>query len=272
MIGQKIVLDTVDKWVQAGTMPRFLIISGPRGGGKYTVSKEIAKKLNATAVASGTLISDVREAIATAYKSVNPVVYIFTEADKMSTAAMNALLKVTEEPPRKAYFILTVENQGNVLATLISRATSISLTGYTADELDEFFEKRTKTKNPLVRKICSTPGMMLQLEKEHVDELVLFCDTIVDNVQAVTGVNALKIVQRIKLKDGGQGYDPDLFFECMKYVLFERVREGNALQTTYARMLCITYEYHRKLKVTGTKKDAVLDMWILAMRGIGGEV
>lgn len=266
MIGQRALLDTVDKWVQADTTPRFIIISGPKGGGKYTASREIAKKLHATPVMSGLLVADVREAIATAYKSVNPVVYIFTDADKMSTAAMNALLKVTEEPPRKAYFILTVENLGNVLATLISRATTLSLTSYTAEELDEFFEERTVQKNPLVRQICSTPGMMLQLEKENVDELLSFCSTIVDNVQLVTGVNALKIVQRIKLKDGGPGYDADLFFECMKYVLFERVREGDALQQLYATMLKLTYEYHRKLKITGTKKDAVLDMWILAMR------
>lgn len=270
MIGQNSILSTTDTWIEKGQVPRFLIISGGRGSGKTTLVKEIARRMKAYLIECGSSVDAVREAVNNCYKCSATTVYLFDDADAMSTAAKNAMLKITEEPPRQAHFIVTVRNSENMLETLRSRATNISMQPYTSAELDLFYDKYTHKKNQLIREVCDAPGMMLEMEKINVEELINFCETIVDNIRQVTGVNAFKIVQRIRLKEEGEGYDPELFFHCMKYVLLERLREGRALGDELmmcARMLNTTCRYHREFNLTGVKKDATLDMWVLEMRG-----
>jgi hypothetical protein len=214
-------------------------------------------------------VDSVREAVKNCYKCSAPTVYLFRDADRMSTAAKNAMLKITEEPPRQAHFIVTVQNAENMLETLRSRATNLQIAPYTAEELDLFYHDYTHKQNRLIREVCDVPGMMLEMEKIDVDELMEFCNTIVDNIQTVTGVNAFKIVQRIRLKEDGNGYGPELFFHCMKYALLERIGDNNVSHEaaiTFCNMLTATCKYHREFNITGVKKDATLDMWVLEMR------
>jgi len=272
MIGQNLTLNTVDYWIRTDQVPRFMIISGSRGSGKATLSKEISRRMRAYLIECELSVDAVREAVKNCYKCSVPTVYLFRDADKMSTAAKNAMLKITEEPPRQAHFIVTVQNAHNMLETLRSRATNVSMAPYTSDELDMFYNDHVHKKNPLIREVCDVPGMMLELEKVDVEELMDFCNTIVDNIQQVTGVNAFKIVQRIRIKEDGKGYDPELFFHCMKYVLMCRMTQSVSAGTdpkeamTLSRMLVTTCKYHQEFNMTGVKKDATLDMWVLEMR------
>ena len=269
MIGQTSTLNTVDYWIKTDQVPRFMIISGPKGGGKATLSKEISRRMRAYLIECELSVDSVREAVKNCYKCSAPTVYLFRDADKMSTAAKNAMLKITEEPPRQAHFIGTVQNAENMLETLRSRATNLAIAPYTAEELDIFYHDYTHKRNRLIREVCDTPGLMLEMEKIDVEELLEFCNTVVDNIQTVTGVNAFKIVQRIKLKEDGNGYDPELFFHCMKFVLMRRVMDLGADvrdATMWANMLAITSRYHQEFNITGVKKDATLDMWVLEMR------
>lgn len=269
MIGQSATLNTVDYWIKTDQVPRFMIISGPKGGGKATLSKEISRRMRAYLIECELSVDAVREAVKNCYKCSAPTVYLFRDADKMSTAAKNAMLKITEEPPRQAHFIVTVQNADNMLETLRSRATNLQIAPYTAEELDIFYHDYTHKQNRLIREVCAVPGMMLEMEKIDIEDLLEFCNTIVDNIQTVTGVNAFKIVQRIRLKEEGDGYDPELFFHCMKYTLMRRVNdpgETTQEQQRFVRMLRTTALYHREFNITGVKKDATLDMWVLEMR------
>ena len=269
MVGQNSTLNTVDYWIKTDAVPRFMIISGDRGSGKATLSKEISRRMRAYLIECELSVDAVREAVKNCYKCSAPTVYLFRNADKMSTAAKNAMLKITEEPPRQAHFIVTVQNAENMLETLRSRATNIQMAPYSANELDLFYHDYTHKKNQLIRDVCSVPGMMLEMEKIDVEELLNFCDTIVDNIQTVTGVNAFKIVQRIRLKEDGNGYDPELFFHCMKYALLSRIMDTQTDvrdATLWANMLAKTSRYHQEFNITGVKKDATLDMWVLEMR------
>lgn len=269
MVGQKSILNTVDIWLRQGSVPRFMILSGDKGSGRATLSKEIARRMRAYLIECELSVDAVRDAVKNCYKCSAPTVYLFRDADKMSTAAKNAMLKITEEPPRQAHFIVTVQNSENMLETLRSRATNIPMNPYTEEELDQFYHDYTHKKNPLIREVCTVPGMMLEMEKIDVEELLEFCNTIVDNIQQVTGVNAFKIVQRIKLKEDGQGHDPELFFHCMKYVLLQRVTDEQMPadeRRKLSLMLMTTSKYHREFNLTGVKKDATLDMWVLEMR------
>lgn len=269
MVGQKDILNNVDYWIKTDTVPRFMIVSGVKGSGKATLAKEIARRMRAYLVECELSVDAVREAVKNCYKCAGTTVYLFRDADKMSTAAKNAMLKITEEPPRQAHFIVTVQNGENMLETLRSRATNIQMAPYSADELDLFYHDYTHKQNHLIREVCDVPGIMLEMEKIDAEELIDFCNTIVDNIQQVTGVNAFKIVQRIKLKEDGQGHDPELFFHCMKYALLQRALEDDKAvddALKYARMLNTTCKYHQEFNITGVKKDATLDMWVLEMR------
>lgn len=271
MVGQKDILNNVDYWIDTDTVPRFIILSGVKGSGKTTLAKEVARRMKAYFVECELSVDAVREAVKNCYKCAGTTVYLFKDADKMSTAAKNAMLKITEEPPRQAHFVVTVQNSENMLETLRSRATNIQMAPYTADELDSFYDNYTHKKNHLIREVCDIPGMMLDMEKIDVEELLNFCDTIIDNIQQVTGVNAFKIVQRIRLKEDGEGHDPELFFHCMKYALMQRVLDeeiSNEERKRLSRMLVITSKYHQEFNMTGVKKDATLDMWVLEMREV----
>lgn len=269
MVGQKAILDNVDYWIKTDTVPRFMIVSGGKGSGKATLAKEIARRMRAYLVECELSVDAVREAVKNCYKCAGTTVYLFKDADKMSTAAKNAMLKITEEPPRQAHFIVTVQNGENMLETLRSRATNIQMAPYSADELDLFYHDYTLRKDRAIRGICEVPGMMLEMEKIDVVDLIEFCNTIIDNIQQVTGVNAFKIVQRIRIKEDGQGYDPELFFHCMKFCLHSRIKEillHQDMRLKFARMLKVTSKYHQEFNITGIKKDSTLDMWVLEMR------
>lgn len=66
-------------------------------------------------------------------------VYVIEEADTMNAAAQNAMLKLLEEPPAHAAFLLLAENPGTLLETVRSRCVEINLTEGpgAAPELDE---------------------------------------------------------------------------------------------------------------------------------------
>lgn len=270
MIGQNDILNNVDYWVKTNTVPRFMIVSGGKGCGKATIAREITRRMKAYLIECELSVDAVREAVKNCYKCAGPTVYLFRDADGMSTAAKNAMLKITEEPPRQAHFIVTVQNSENMLETLRSRATNIQMAPYSAKELDTYYDKYVTKKNPLIRQVCDVPGMMNEMEKINVEELLEFCISIVVNIQQVTGVNAFKIVQRIKLKEEGDGYDPELFFHCLKWTLLERIKiaEDKELRRIWAQMLMVTCKYHRQFNMTGIKKDSTLDMWILEMRDV----
>lgn len=272
MIGQVNNLQTINQWWAMDEVPRFIIISGAPGSGRYTLTKQIAKITHSYLVENGLGVDDVREAVKNCYRCAGRTIYLFRNADKMSTAAKNALLKITEEPPRQAHFVVTVQNSENMLETLRSRATAMPMEAYTAEELDIFYHNYTNKMGEEIRRLSDTPGMMLELEKIDYQGLLDFCNTVVENINVVTGVNAFKIGQRIRIKEEGDGWDPDLFFHVLTQVLLQKAldpsRRNKQSALRYSKMLQITRRYYREFNMTGLKKDSTLDMWILAMREV----
>ena len=109
MIGQKRLKEELNHIWNEGGLPRFMIIAGMKGQGKKTFAKEIAKSLSYNIAEIDTKIDSIRSMIETAYSQTSPIIYLITDADDMSLGAKNSLLKVIEEPPQQAYFIMTLE-------------------------------------------------------------------------------------------------------------------------------------------------------------------
>jgi DNA polymerase-3 subunit gamma/tau len=155
VVGQEHVTLTLAREVQQGRVVHAYLFAGPRGTGKTTTARIIAKVLNCPdlgadgepcnrcnsclAIAEGTSL-DVIELDAASHNKVEDVreiranvgtvastggarrVYILDEAHMLSRAAANALLKTLEEPPEHAYFVMATTEPYKLPDTIRSRA------------------------------------------------------------------------------------------------------------------------------------------------------
>lgn len=161
-LGNEKVKEQISFLMNSKRLPHAIIIEGESGIGKTTFAREIAAAL--VCRASGTRpcyscpqcnkaekgyhpdifeyrpgggaksfhVDIVRNVISDIYISPNEAeykVYILCNAHFMNESAQNALLKVLEEPPQYAVFILTVENRSAMLETVLSRSVVLSVGG-----------------------------------------------------------------------------------------------------------------------------------------------
>ena len=269
MIGQTKVLENI-KRIANGNFPRFSIICGQKHGGKKLIAKEIAKTLNAQLISTDVKVDTIRDIIKLAYKQTEPTVYLLADADKMSLAAKNALLKITEEPPQKAYFIMTITDINNTLQTLRSRGTILNLDPYTPDELLRYADEKgydlNEAEEHIVTNICTVPGEIDLIVRYNIIEFYKFVETVIKNIGVVNGANAFKIASRFNYKEGDGGWDISLFFKAIMYASRQLMIEtpSRELKDT----IKVTSKYLSQLNINGVNKSSTVDMWILETRGV----
>ena len=117
MIGQKYLKKYVQTLIDEDNFPRFSIFVGPKGSGKKRFLREYFEGI----YPEDNKVEKKKKIIDMAYK-VSHKTFIIPDADDMSNAAKNALLKVVEECPNDNYFIMTLEDEVNTLGTIRSRA------------------------------------------------------------------------------------------------------------------------------------------------------
>lgn len=265
MIGQEQLLNDISLLVDRDTFPRFCILTGPRGSGKKLIAHHIGDILKCTVVNAGTTVTDIRTVIDNCYNLTSATLYIMADADNMSVQAKNALLKVTEEPPNRSYFIITLEDINNTLETIRSRAVTFQLEPYTPEQLVEYaISKQYDTDINIIEEICDTPGEVDTLCQYDVPEFYNFVNTTIDHIATVSGANVFKLTDRLKLKEDGDGYDVKLFFKMFMKVCWERYSDTDDIK--YTNGVLVTSDYLKDLRITGISKPGVVDLWILDMR------
>lgn len=268
MIGQRRLLQNIDRRPN-DSFPRFIILCGPKHSGKHLIAKYIANKLGATLVDSGIKVDDIRETISLAYKQSEPTVYLLADADKMSPAAKNAILKVTEEPPRKAFFIMTLTDINNTLATLKSRGAVLNMDVYSPADLLQYISLRgyslTEAESSIVCSTCTVPGEVDMLVSYNILEFYEFVKTVADNLGLVNGANAFKITSRLSYKEDDTGYDATLFLRTLSYVYLQQIEEACYEAVEAIRIIS---RYLSEMSITGINKAATMDMLILELRRI----
>jgi DNA polymerase III subunit gamma/tau len=151
VIGQELIKKVFINAIKNNKIKHAYLLSGPKGVGKTTIARIFAKELNQTDkfpeskidiieldAASNTGIDNIRQLIETAQNppiSGKYKVYIIDEVHMLSKSAMNALLKILEEPPSYLVFILATTNPEKILPTVLSRLTCLNLTSHTLDDL-----------------------------------------------------------------------------------------------------------------------------------------
>lgn len=253
-------------------MPRFSIISGGRGAGKLKIARYMAKRMESAFIICGIKVSDVREVITMAHKLATPTIYVFPRADQMSPAARNSLLKVTEEAPRKARFIMTVYDINQVMPTLRSRGTHYPLDPYTPDELIQYANVKisatTLLEDSIIVSVCETPGDVERLFMQgSPEDFYSYVNLVFDNIGNASPANALKISSKIAYKPEDSGWDYILFMRG--FMASCRAALGNPWDSLVIyEAIRNTTGFLSRMQINGVNKSAVFDLWLLDMMGV----
>ena len=160
MISQKKIKEELNTY-----NPNFIIIVGEKGSGKKTLLRESYG--DKAYWLPDNSVEAVREMTKEANRRHNAL-FIIPDADNMSINAKNSLLKVVEECKNNNAFIMTVQDEYNVLETLTSRAHILYFEPYTPEELFRYFWEEYPNGDPNdaeLTKFCATPGEVDTLVK-----------------------------------------------------------------------------------------------------------
>ena len=179
VVGQEAVVRTLRNAIETGQVRQAYLFAGPRGTGKTSMARILAKALNAEggpsadfdpttriarSIADGTAL-DVVEMDAASQRGIDEVreireramlqpveghwkVYIVDEAHQLTTAAWNALLKLIEEPPPHLVFVFCTTDLAKVIPTVRSRCQTFV-----------FQRPRMQELVQALRKVCDGEGI-----------------------------------------------------------------------------------------------------------------
>jgi len=265
IIGQKKILDYIN--TSLSQFPSFTILVAPQGSGKRILAHYIADRLGAEYAPCGVKVDEVREVIETAMTVQTKVVYCFEDADNMRNEAKNSMLKITEEPPKNAYFIMTVENDGNILDTIKSRAVVLHLEPYTRDEISQYLDSgkfiSSDYDKDLVCDIATTPRQA-ELLFAYGEDFIDYVNLVIDNIAEVEPANAFKSSKMLSFKkEDVDKYDLVLFWSMFNALCLRRITED---PLRYAHGISVTSPFIYKATRMGVNLGQLYDSWVFKIR------
>ena len=162
VIGQSSITKTLENAIKQNQLPQALLFCGPRGVGKTTCARILAKKINENQESSDDFSFNIFELDAASNNGVDDIrnlidqvrippqtgkykVYIIDEVHMLSGQAFNAFLKTLEEPPFYAIFILATTEKHKVIPTILSRCQIYDFKKINTDDIKLYLENIAKS-------------------------------------------------------------------------------------------------------------------------------
>ncbi|MEE4116592.1 MAG: DNA polymerase III subunit gamma/tau [Marinilabiliaceae bacterium] len=169
VVGQESITGTLKNAIKTNHLSQSYLFCGPRGVGKTTCARILAKTINCQNITANTEACDecescksfntsrsfnIHELDAASNNKVDDIrnltdqvrippqvgkysIYIIDEVHMLSTSAFNAFLKTLEEPPRHAIFILATTEKQKIIPTILSRCQIFDFHRITIDDITD---------------------------------------------------------------------------------------------------------------------------------------
>ena len=164
VVGQQAITNTLLNAIENNHLAQALLFTGPRGVGKTTCARILARKINQPGyddpnedfafnvfeldAASNNSVDDIRNLIDQVRippQTGQYKVYIIDEVHMLSSAAFNAFLKTLEEPPKHAIFILATTEKHKIIPTILSRCQIFDFKRITVKDAKEHLAEVAKS-------------------------------------------------------------------------------------------------------------------------------
>lgn len=218
VVGQQSITSTLQKAIKNNHLAQALLFCGPRGVGKTTCARILAKAINQDTfegeldpdedfsfnifeldAASNNSVDDIRNLIDQVRFSPQQgkfKVYIIDEVHMLSASAFNAFLKTLEEPPAHAIFILATTEKHKIIPTILSRCQIFDFRRIQVSDmvlhLKNIAEKEGVTaEEDALHVVAEKADGALRDALSIFDRLVTFCGNNVTYKDAIENLNIL---------------------------------------------------------------------------------
>ena len=159
VVGQQAITNTLLNAIEHNHLAQALLFTGPRGVGKTTCARILAKMINSDGnekededfafnifeldAASNNSVDDIRnltDQVRIPAQVGKYKVYIIDEVHMLSQAAFNAFLKTLEEPPKHCIFILATTEKHKIIPTILSRCQIFDFKRITVKDAKEYLK------------------------------------------------------------------------------------------------------------------------------------
>jgi DNA polymerase-3 subunit gamma/tau len=199
VIGQPTAVRILTDLVRTKKIPHAVLFTGPSGCGKTTLARILTTKLNClendccelnAADARGIdTIREIRRFMGYKAMAGSTRVWLLDEAHLLTNEAQSALLKILEDPPDHAYFMLCTTHEAKLLPTVRGRCTEVRVTSMFDAALRQLVETAAEKEG-------------LTLSKELLKQIVECCDG--------SGRKALVLLEQIAgIEDEKERIDPE---------------------------------------------------------------
>ena len=225
VVGQQAITNTLLNAIETNHMASALLFTGPRGVGKTTCARILARKINQSGyddpsedfafnvfeldAASNNSVDDIRSLIDQVRippQTGQYKVYIIDEVHMLSSAAFNAFLKTLEEPPKHAIFILATTEKHKIIPTILSRC-----------QIFDFKRITVKDAKEHLAEVATSQGVVFEDDALHIiaqkadgamrdalsifDRVVSFCGNNLTRQAVTENLNVLDYETYIKVTD-----------------------------------------------------------------------